>query len=97
MSRGFLKSIICIIVYVYVHIQSAAVCNYAYIYSVCKHTYNSSFFKRKITRSFSGMSRFGKFFVDSKFDNVVVPNYEIKFENLMLKLVLRPFCKLNGC
>ena len=50
-----------------------------------KHTYNSSFFKRKITRSFSGMSRFGKFFVDSKFDNVVVPNYEIKFERYNLK------------
>ena len=44
-----------------------------------KHTTYSTFFKRKITRSFSGMERMGWYAVNSRFENIIVPNYEIKF------------------
>ena len=50
-----------------------------------KHTTYSTFFKRKITRSFSGNERMGTFIVSSRFENIVVPNYEIKFEKKRMK------------
>ena len=50
-----------------------------------KHTTYSSFFKRKITRSFSGNERMGTFFVSSRFESMKIQPYEIKFDRKRMK------------